>query len=177
VKSLVGLHHGSVACESAGQGKGSTFTVCLPRLDSEAEAAGAPAASPVGAPAPSDHLRIMVVDDNVDAATMLALLLEANGHEVRVEHAALPALAAAEHAAPHVYLLDIGLPDIDGIELARRLRARANAQRAVLVAITGYGQEQDRARTAAAGFNHHLVKPVDMQKLYAILDEVVPAHT
>jgi CheY-like chemotaxis protein len=76
-----------------------------------------------------------------------------------------------------VYLLDIGLPDIDGIELARRLRARANAQRAVLVAITGYGQEQDRARTAAAGFNHHLVKPVDMQKLYAILDEVVPAHT
>jgi CheY-like chemotaxis protein len=76
-----------------------------------------------------------------------------------------------------VYLLDIGLPDIDGVELARRLRARASAQRAVLVAITGYGQEQDRARTAAAGFNHHLVKPVDMQKLYAILDEVVPAHT
>ena len=119
----------------------------------------------------------MVVDDNVDAATMLALLLESTGHKVHVEHAALPALAASEHAAPHVYLLDIGLPDIDGIELARRLRARASAQHAVLVAITGYGQEQDRARTAAAGFNHHLVKPVDMQKLYAILDEVVPAYT
>jgi len=176
VKSLVSLHHGSVTCHSAGQGKGSTFTVCLPRLDSEAPAANAPAAGTMRAPASSDQLRIMVVDDNTDAATMLALLLESTGHEVHVEHAALPALAASEHVAPHVYLLDIGLPDIDGIELARRLRARASAQRAVLVAITGYGQEQDRARTAAAGFNHHLVKPVDMQKLYAILGEVSPAR-
>jgi len=176
VKSLIDLHHGSVTCHSAGQGKGSTFTVCLPRMASEAPVAESPAAGMLNAPAPSDQLRIMVVDDNVDAAAMLALLLESNGHEVHVEHAALPALAASEHAAPHVFLLDIGLPDIDGVELARRLRARANAQQAVLVAITGYGQEQDRARTAAAGFNHHLVKPVDMQKLYAILDEVSPAR-
>jgi PAS domain S-box-containing protein len=176
VKSLIDLHHGTVTCQSAGQGKGSTFTVCLPRMASEAPVAESPAAGITNTPAPSDQLRIMVVDDNEDAAAMLALLLESNGHEVHVEHAALPALAASEHAAPHVFLLDIGLPDIDGVELARRLRARANAQQAVLVAITGYGQEQDRARTAAAGFNHHLVKPVDMQKLYAILDEVSPAR-
>ena len=177
VKSLIDLHHGSVTCQSEGQGKGSTFTVCLPCMHSETPFAESPAAGKMDAAAPSDQLRIMVVDDNVDAAAMLALLLESNGHEVHVEHAALPALVASEHAAPHVFLLDIGLPDIDGIELARRLRARSSAQHAVLVAITGYGQEQDRARTAAAGFNHHLVKPVDMQKLYAILDGVAPAHT
>jgi len=179
VKSLVDLHHGSVTCDSPGQGKGSTFTVCLPRIDSDAPAPMLTRSAdsiPQTQAAPG-HLRIMVVDDNVDAAAMLALLLESNGHEVHVEHAALPALAACERETPDVFLLDIGLPDIDGVELATRLRARPDAQQAVLVAITGYGQEQDRARTAAAGFNYHLVKPVDMTKLYAILGEVTPAHT
>ncbi|MDY0963013.1 hybrid sensor histidine kinase/response regulator [Massilia sp. CFBP9026] len=169
VKSLVGLHGGSVGCDSPGLGKGSTFTVCLPAAAAlpggHAHAvAVAPAEWRAGRP-----LHIMIVDDNQDAASMLAMLLESSGHEVLVEHDARRALARCEQVSPEVFLLDIGLPDMDGNALGARLRARPATRDAVIVAVTGYGQERDRAQTAAAGFDHHLVKPVDIRQLEAIL--------
>jgi PAS domain S-box-containing protein len=172
VDSLVGLHGGTVHCSSPGLGQGSTFTVCLPR-PSDALLAPAGDHAMSGASPPASALRVMVVDDNVDAASMLALLLEASGHSVQVAFSAHAALDACGSGVPDVFLLDIGLPDMDGNALARRLRTLQDGASAVLVAVTGYGQEQDRAQTAAAGFNHHLVKPVDLEKLQAILAGVV----
>jgi CheY-like chemotaxis protein len=99
------------------------------------------------------------------------MLLEASGHQVLVEHASGRALARAAEARPQVCLLDLGLPDMDGAELARQLRARPETARALLVAVTGYGQESDRARTREAGFDHHLVKPIDLDRLQALLDD------
>ena len=171
VKSLVALHHGSVTCASAGVGQGSKFTVRLPRLFKDRRrndrSAGHGRAGKTMNP-----LRVMVVDDNVDAATMLAMLLEASGHQVLVEHAPLRALERSRKEAPQVFLLDIGLPEIDGNELARRLRAQAETAGSVLIAITGYGQEKDRKITVAAGFDHHFVKPVDLQVLTSILARI-----
>ena len=174
VKSLITLHHGTVKCESAGVGKGSTFTVCLPRLvqdtnpDSHPDAGKHP---PQGAAS----LRVMVVDDNVDAASMLALLLEAAGHRVITEHGSRSALERARKEMPQVCLLDIGLPEMDGIELARRLRAQPETADTLLIAVTGYGQEQDRKQTLEAGFDHHLVKPIDFARLAALLAGVSKA--
>ncbi|NNG22151.1 PAS domain-containing hybrid sensor histidine kinase/response regulator [Telluria aromaticivorans] len=168
VKSLVELHGGAVGCESAGEGKGSRFFACLPCLAGTGRGVDAPAGKPPAAPA-STALRILVVDDNVDAAVTLAMLLEASGHEVQVEHGALAALERARSMAPQACLLDIGLPEMDGKELARRLRAEPATAGATLVAITGYGQDSERAQVMAAGFDHHLVKPVDLERLEAIL--------
>jgi CheY-like chemotaxis protein/two-component sensor histidine kinase len=154
VKNLVELHGGTVSCDSPGLGHGSRFVVSLPRL---------PASAPQVREAP-------------DAADTLAMLLEASGDEVLVEHGSRAALerarAAGREGAPLVCLLDIGLPDMDGAELARRLRAQPETADALLVAVTGYGQDSDRERTRAAGFDHHLVKPLDLEKLHAILDGV-----
>jgi signal transduction histidine kinase/CheY-like chemotaxis protein len=167
VKNLVELHGGTVACTSDGPGRGSRFTVTLPRL----QAAATPDAPDDAArDATGDEgLSIMVVDDNVDAAAMLAMLLEASGHRVTVEHDPLRALERAEEEAPQACLLDIGLPGIDGYELARRLRARPSTAHALLVAITGYGQDSDRQRASAAGFDRHLVKPIDLGILQDVL--------
>jgi PAS domain S-box-containing protein len=168
VRSLIELHHGAVTCESAGLGKGSAFTVRLPRLIEDAGQGSRQNAD--GKLAQEDaSLRIMVVDDNEDAAAMLAMLLEASGHQVIVEHRSLQALERARQEHPQVCLLDIGLPEIDGLELARRLRAQPETAHALLIAVTGYGQDQDRRETHEAGFDHHLVKPVDMNQLAAIL--------
>jgi len=176
VRSLVELHGGTVACHSAGPGKGSRFTVSLPCLQAPAQPDGQDQAGQATAAAAADEhagaLQIMVVDDNVDAASMLALLLEASGHRVRVEHQPLAALARACAEPPQVFLLDIGLPDIDGYELARRLRAQPQNRDAVLIAVTGYGQESDRIAARNAGFDHHLVKPLDSAALAAILEDV-----
>jgi signal transduction histidine kinase len=169
VKSIVELHGGTVTCESPGLGKGSTFNVSLPRVGEEESRVTGRAADTGTGPDTGVPLRIMVVDDNADAASMLGMLLESAGHEIVVEHDARGAIERSMVNPPQVFLLDIGLPEIDGNELARRLRAQPATADAVLIAITGYGQEQDRARAAAAGFNHHLVKPVDIEKLYAIL--------
>jgi len=166
VKNLVELHGGTVACDSQGLGKGSRFTVCLPRLAQPEAAAQDPAAAGRDTPG---ALRILVVDDNEDAADTLAMLLEVSGHEVMVEHSSRRALARALDAKPDVCLLDIGLPDMDGTELARHLRTRPETADAMLVAVTGYGQESDRARTREAGFDHHLVKPIDLDRLQAVL--------
>ena len=167
VRSLVELHGGSVACESGGPGAGSRFSVCLPLLQDDA--ATAPDAGHQAAPAAGGALSVMVVDDNVDAAVTLGMLLESQGHRVLVEHHAHDALARAQADAPQACLLDIGLPDMDGLELARCLRARPETAGALLVAVTGYGQEKDRAQVMAAGFDHHMVKPIDTERLFAIL--------
>ena len=169
VKHLVELHGGTVGCSSPGLGKGSTFVISLPLLQEEETPVPAPgAAGPAGA-AP---LRILVVDDNHDAAETLGLLLSAQGHEVAIEHGSLPALERARGMRPDVCLLDIGLPEMDGRELARRLKADPATGGAVLIAVTGYGQQQDRDAALAAGFAHHLVKPVNVDVLLRVLDGV-----
>ena len=167
VKSLVELHDGTVSATSAGIGKGSRFTVCLPRVVVQ-EAHDEPGKL-VSAAAPVKARRMLVVDDNVDAAHLLAMLLEARGHETMVEHTAKSALERARTDLPEVCLLDIGLPDLDGNDLAKQLRAQPETARCILIAVTGYGQEQDRKRTAESGFDHHLVKPVNMEQLLHLL--------
>ncbi len=169
VKTLVELHGGSVECHSEGPGRGSRFTVRLPR------SAPAPANvhSVVVAPTQNEGaLRVFVVDDNVDAATMLALLLETFGHDVLVQHQAESALEQSSRYKPDVCFLDIGLPGMDGLELARRLRARPEMAGAVFAAVTGYGQEQDKEATASAGFDFHLVKPITAKQIADVLDSV-----
>lgn len=169
VKSLVELHNGQVRCESAGPGQGSTFTVCLPRL-LEQDIPGPAQQTSGGLPSSTHARRILVVDDNVDAAAMLSMLLEASGHQVWVEHSSQAALERARAVEPQVCLLDIGLPEMDGNELARLLRARPETAGTLLIAVTGYGQANDRQKTQAAGFDHHLVKPIHIEQLEALLD-------
>jgi signal transduction histidine kinase/ActR/RegA family two-component response regulator len=176
VRSLVELHGGMVRCESAGPGQGSRFTVCLPPMPGQAPMP-APQRERSETPAGTRPLRILVVDDNRDAAAMLAMVLEAVGHQVAVEHGPQQALARAHAETPDVCLLDIGLPGMDGYELAARLRGDPATAGAVLVAVTGYGQEDDRARSADAGFDHHMVKPVDTGRLSALLARIAPARS
>ncbi len=167
VRNLVELHGGAVGCASPGPGRGSTFIVRLPLA--------APQPQPDerdAAPVRGERLKLMVVDDNVDAADTLAMLLEAAGHEVAVEHDSRRALERGRLAPPDVFLLDIGLPEMDGRELARRLRAQPETANCVLIAVSGYGQEQDRRAATEAGFSHHLVKPVDFDALAGLLAEV-----
>lgn len=171
VKSLIELHHGTVACESPGVGKGSTFTVCLPRLFAVEQEENAQQAHPA-LPKSSSSLSILVVDDNVDAASMLGMLLEASGHQVSIEHGSHRALERAQSEPPQVCILDIGLAEMDGNELAQRLQASPQTAGAVLIAVTGYGQASDRKQALAAGFDHHLVKPVNIKQLLMILSEV-----
>jgi signal transduction histidine kinase/CheY-like chemotaxis protein len=168
VKSLATLHGGGVEARSAGLGQGSEFILRLPRLR---QPRGEPAIEPAGGAGAGVQppLRVLIVDDNIDAALMLATLLEMQGHSVCVEHDGRNALQRASLQRPQVLLLDIGLPDMDGYELARAMRKLPETANAVLVALTGYGQGQDRADAARAGFNHHLVKPASMEQVGHIL--------
>ncbi|HET9767089.1 MAG TPA: ATP-binding protein [Thermoanaerobaculia bacterium] len=169
VQRLVELHGGRVAAHSS-LGHGSEFVVHLPVVAPDAVAAAAPIAA---AAAPSrPGLRLLVVDDNVDMAESLAMLLEAEGHAVRTAHGGPSALAAADEYGPEAVLLDIGLPDLDGFEVAKRIRQNPLHQGMVLIALTGYGQEADRQRSREAGFDHHLVKPVDLGEMHQILAKV-----
>lgn len=166
VKSLVNLHGGTVSAHSAGLGKGSTFAVTLPRaLDVAAPAQTSLSELPAAA---APH-RLLIVDDNVDAAAMLGDYLEIIGYAVTIEHTAEAALDRIAAESPVACLLDIGLPDMDGSELARRLRERPETASALMIAITGYGQDSDREKSHAAGFDHHLVKPVELPTLLKIL--------
>jgi signal transduction histidine kinase/DNA-binding response OmpR family regulator len=179
VRSLVGLHGGEVSVRSAGAGKGSEFTVELPAAGLERDRS-----TPTGTPTKPDGVhvhhhaqtggkRILVVDDNEDAAGMLAIALSRLGHVVKIALDAPSALLAADSFDPEVALIDIGLPVMDGYELARRLRV-SSSRDPRLIAITGYGQESDRERSRAAGFSHHLVKPIDFSQLeHAISAEVL----
>lgn len=170
VKSLVNLHQGFVTCTSRGKDGGSTFTVSFPLFkDRRKHDRNIRHGRNERAMRP---LSIMIVDDNIDAAQMLAMVLEDSGHRVLVEHTPLRALEKSRQDVPQVFLLDIGLPEIDGNELARRLRAQPETSHSILIAITGYGKENDRKEAIEAGFDSHLVKPVDMTVLNNILDRV-----
>jgi signal transduction histidine kinase/ActR/RegA family two-component response regulator len=171
VKSLVELHGGTITAHSEGVDKGSRFTVCLPHL---LEKNNPPQfeSNALDAITPRKALKIMVVDDNIDAAKMLSMLLEAFGHQAIVEHHASTALKRSRIEMPDVLLLDIGLPEMDGYELARRLRKQPETENAMLIAITGYGQGQDRDAAMNAGFNHHFTKPIDSVKLANLLAEI-----
>jgi signal transduction histidine kinase/ActR/RegA family two-component response regulator len=173
VKSLVELHGGMVTATSEGRNMGSEFTLRLPRVQAHARAdAPAPAATARGS---VRQLKLMLVDDNEDAAMTLGLLLESGGHEVTVVHNPNDALACASQQAYDGFLLDIGLPGMSGYELARRLRKLPGAQRAMLVAITGYGQQSDQASATGAGFDRYFVKPVQADSLFALLAELAEA--
>ena len=167
VKSLVTMHDGTITVFSAGHGRGSVFTVDLPAAaELEAQAMAGPAAQ--AAQKPGRGRRVLLVDDNHDAAELLAEVLRASGHRVAVASDGPTALRVAAEFHPDRALLDIGLPVMDGYELARRLRSQLGPVR--LIAVTGYGQPDDRARAKQAGFDAHLVKPVDLDELKAALD-------
>lgn len=168
VKSLVLLHGGTVHARSAGADQGSEFVVRLPRVASP-KVASSLTERDVRAAGP---LSILVVDDNADAAQTLSMLLEMSGHRVLVEYDARSALARVQMEHPDLMLLDIGLPDMDGYELARRIRALPAMEKSVLVAVSGYGMAQDRTQSANAGFHHHLVKPVSYEQLIRLLAEI-----
>jgi CheY-like chemotaxis protein len=166
VRSITELHGGAVAAASAGPGQGTTVTVTLPLAE--------PAPAPAPAPAPPEASslvprRVLVVDDGHDAAETLAMLLRMHGHEVRVAYDGPQALRYAEATPPQVVLLDIGLPGMSGYEVAQRLRALPGLEGLRLIALTGYGQQQDQQAAAGAGFDHHLIKPVDPDELLALL--------
>lgn len=167
VKSLVGLHGGSVAARSDGHNQGSEFSVRLPRIR-----AAEPAVPSRRGDRRAGSLRILVVDDNVDAAQSLSLLLNIDGHQVAVDHDGRSALTRLHHERWDVLLLDIGLPDMSGYEVARRIRALPGMANVALVALTGYGQSQDVRQSKEAGFDHHLVKPASMEQLTRVLSQV-----
>ena len=166
VKNLVELHGGTVEAHSAGLGQGSEFIVRLParsvpRKDLPPHLASADAAG--------THLRVLVIDDNPDSADSMAMLIQMHGHEARAEHSGAAALATADQFRPDVVILDIAMPVLDGFEVAARLRELRNGDHMVLVALTGYGQEQDLRRSKEAGFDHHMVKPIDLRELESLL--------
>ena len=166
-RSLVEIHGGTVEAQSEGIGKGSTFTVRLP-----ARPAGEPLPAP---PRPREadgqapRRRVLVADDNRDGAASLGLLLTLAGHEAHFAHDGLEALEVAERVRPDVALLDLGMPRLDGLEAARRIREQPWGSEILLVALTGWGQEDDRRRTKEAGFDHHMVKPIDYPTLSQLL--------
>jgi two-component system, chemotaxis family, CheB/CheR fusion protein len=163
VKRLVEMHQGAVSAASEGIGRGSTFSIRLPRIAApERVAADSTVTTAL-------KRRILVVDDNSDVADSLAMLLRLEGHEVEIAYSALGTFEAVQRFSPDVIFLDIGLPQMDGYEIARRLRADPPAKRVHLIALTGYGQEHDRERAREAGFGAHLVKPADIETVNQIL--------
>jgi signal transduction histidine kinase len=171
VKNLVTSHGGTVRVESAGPGTGSEFIVTLPSMPVRNAPVAAQEGDASGAVEEHTGHRVLVVEDNVDGAEMLAYSLETMGHRVRVAHDGRAALDAAAAFHPDVALVDIGLPVMDGYELASRLRELPGGRDIHLVAVTGYGQPRDRAASREAGFSHHVVKPVDLDRLRALIEE------
>ena len=165
-RSLVEMHDGSIAATSEGEGKGSTFVVRLP-LGGRAEVAGAVAVP--AAPRMKNMPRILIVDDNRDAANTLGALLQLIGADARVVYDGATALEALVEFRPSVVLLDLGMPGMDGYEVARRIRAQPQTRDTALIALTGWGEASDRQRSRQAGFQHHLVKPVDANAMQAVL--------
>jgi PAS domain S-box-containing protein len=169
VKRLVEMHGGTVSATSAGLGKGTTFEITLPRTENTRE-------TRVGiSVAKSQPRRILVVDDNADSANSLSVLLSFDGHETQTAYTAAEALQAIESFLPNVVLLDIGLPKMDGYEVARRVRQLPHGRSICLIAVTGYGQPGDLDRTRDAGFDAHLVKPIDLAALDRALLERAPS--
>jgi two-component system CheB/CheR fusion protein len=172
VKGLVELHGGSTEVASAGIGQGSEFTIRLPLPALDLDAAQANAADAM--PHAATGRRVLIADDNKDAADSLAMLLEIEGYEVRVAHGGHAALALAQAFRPEVALLDIGMPELTGHEVATALRKEPWGKAIQLIALTGWGQERDRQQALEAGFNHHLTKPIDPVKLEALIASTLP---
>jgi signal transduction histidine kinase/CheY-like chemotaxis protein len=170
-RRLLALHGGSIVARSEGLGRGSEFTIRLP-LSEPGDKPGANERGAIGVA--TERHRVLIVDDNVDAADTLSAGLEAMGHIVRTAYDGAAARVLLETFAPEILLLDIGLPDIDGYELARRVRTTPGGEKLVLVAITGWGQASDRNRARQAGFDHHLTKPVQLETIQAVLNAKTP---
>jgi signal transduction histidine kinase/CheY-like chemotaxis protein len=170
VKSLVHLHGGSVWAGSEGPGRGSEFVIRLPLLVPEQAQPPAPASAAVRAGPPPASRHVLVVDDNRDAAEVTAEILREVGYEVTLAFDPAQALSSLEDATPEVAILDVGLPVMDGYELARQIRQRVSGTTPRFIALSGYGQDGDRARSASAGFECHLVKPVDFDALVEAIE-------
>jgi signal transduction histidine kinase/DNA-binding response OmpR family regulator len=169
VQRLVELHQGRVDVVSDGPGRGAEFRIALPCISEVPQVQTPAAKEPAREKRKIEGRRVLVVDDNVDAAESVAVLLRLEGHEVKTVHDGPQALACAEVFAPSVVVLDIGLPGMDGYDLARKLRQMPVSGRALFIALTGYGQKEDRAQAAAAGFHHHFIKPADPRLLHAAI--------
>jgi CheY-like chemotaxis protein len=165
-KSLVEMHGGSIVASSEGDGQGSTFTLSLPLASAQREPADG---NPSEAAAAIEPLRVLVVDDNRDSADSLAMLLELKGHEVRVAYDGEQALQIAPRFAPHLMLIDLAMPKMDGYATLAALRAMPGLARTMYAAMTGFGHASDLDRTRVAGFHAHLVKPVEMAVLDGLL--------
>ena len=169
VKRITALHNGSVHALSEGLGQGSSFMILLPLLEAvQEEDAAPPAAAAVVQPVAA-RASVMIVDDHPDGVQTLAELLAAQGHQVLMAEDGASALKLAAGQSIDVFILDIGLPDMDGHALARRLRATPEGRNALLIALTGYGRAQDRILSKEAGFDHHFTKPADSVALAAVL--------
>lgn len=176
VKRLVELHDGKIDVQSPGKGKGSTFSIELPTINTPSATEAPETTDAVNdaekKESQSGGLKILVVDDNVDSGEMMAALLEELGHEVKCAQNAASAMTIAEAFFPSVMLLDIGLPETDGYELARMIRKKPTLANVKLIAVTGYGAERDRINAMEAGFDHHLIKPANLKLLTALLEAV-----
>jgi signal transduction histidine kinase/DNA-binding response OmpR family regulator len=168
VQRLVELHQGRVEVRSEGEGRGAEFIITLPCI-SEVSQAEPAQKEPVHAHAINTGMRVLVVDDNADAAESIAVLLRLEGHEVKTVGDGAEALACSEVFAPRAVVLDIGLPGMDGYELARRLREMPETRHALFIALTGYGQKDDRKLAAEAGFHHHFIKPADPRAIHEVI--------
>ncbi|MBC7900107.1 MAG: PAS domain S-box protein [Saprospiraceae bacterium] len=175
VKNLVEMHGGTIKADSPGLGHGSEFVVRLPILTAT-QKSSVPEPE-INGKAAITQRRILVVDDNLDSAESLAMLLKLSGHEVQMAHDGLEAIKAAAEFLPEVILLDIGLPKLNGYEAAREIRQQKWGESITLIALTGWGQDEDRQRSKDAGFNSHMVKPVDHVELMKRLDELTDAET
>jgi PAS domain S-box-containing protein len=168
-RAIVELHHGSIEAQSEGAGKGSEFIIKLPVEAATATAVAEQPKRPANGRSPGKARRVLVVDDNVDAAAMLAALIRQLGHEVEIVHDGSAALRAVEGYRPEVILLDIGMPGMNGFEVAQRLRELRRVPRLRIVAVTGWGKPEDRERSRAAGFDMHLMKPVELSEIQQAL--------
>jgi CheY-like chemotaxis protein len=164
-KRLVELHGGTISAHSGGPGRGATFTVAMPAI----EAPAAQSLPSVGSTAANDKRRVLVIEDNEDARESLALLLRHAGHEVHTAAGGRSGIELARRLTPDFALVDIGLPDIDGYEVARQVRACPRLASMHLIAITGYGNQNDRRTALASGFEQHFTKPVDFEAIDSLL--------
>jgi CheY-like chemotaxis protein len=173
VKGLIELHGGRVEARSAGLNQGSEFLVCLPRSVIVEESV--PKSLRRGQEDKSTvPRRIMIADDNRDSADAMKMLLKLSGHDVHIAHSGAEALAVAKRVRPDIGILDIGMPDIDGYHVAERIRHEAWGKEIMLIAVTGWGQDADKRRALAAGFDHHLTKPIEFENLKQLFDRSPP---